>query len=97
VINPYDLCVANKKIVGEHMTICFHVDDCKLSHRKTKAMDNMIEYIRQEYESVGSQTRDRSKGKPGLVEKDIRSSGSDDLQPGKKEVFTISVQPRGKT
>jgi hypothetical protein len=40
---------------------------------------------------------DRSKGKPGLVEKDIRSSGSDDLQPGKKEVFTISDQPRGKT
>jgi hypothetical protein len=38
-----------------------------------------------------------SKGEPGLVEKDIRSSGSDDLQPGKKEVFTISDQPRGKT
>jgi hypothetical protein len=46
---------------------------------------------------VGSRTRDRSKGEPGLVEKDIRSSGSDDLQPGKKEVLTISVQPRGKT
>jgi hypothetical protein len=48
-------------------------------------------------ECVGSRTRDHSKVKPGLVEKDIRSSGSDQLQPGKKEVFTISVQPRGKT
>jgi hypothetical protein len=48
-------------------------------------------------ECVGSRTRYRRKGKPGLVEKDIRSSGSGDLQPGKKEVFTISDQPRGKT
>jgi hypothetical protein len=46
---------------------------------------------------VGSRARDRSTGEPGLVEKDIRSSGSDDLQPDKKEVFTISVEPRGKT
>jgi hypothetical protein len=43
VINPYDPCVANKIIEGDQMTICFHVDDCKLSHRKTKVMDSMIE------------------------------------------------------
>jgi hypothetical protein len=48
-------------------------------------------------ECVGSRTWDRRKGKPGLVEKDISSSGCDDLQQGKKEVFTISDQPRGKT
>jgi hypothetical protein len=52
VINPYDSCVANKKIEGEQMTICFHVDDCKLSHRKTKVIYSMIGYIRQEYESI---------------------------------------------
>jgi hypothetical protein len=52
VINPYDPSVANKMIEGDHMTICFHVDDCKLSHRKTKVMDSMIKYIRQEYESI---------------------------------------------
>jgi hypothetical protein len=52
VIIPYDPCVANKMIEGEQMTICFHVDDCKLSHRKTKVMDSMIEYLRQEYESI---------------------------------------------
>jgi hypothetical protein len=45
VINPYDPCVANKMIEGEQMTICFHVDDCKLSHRKTKVMVSMIEYL----------------------------------------------------
>jgi hypothetical protein len=48
-------------------------------------------------ECVGSQTRDRSKVKPGLVGKDLRSSGSRDLQPGKKEDLVIFNQSRGKT
>jgi hypothetical protein len=66
VINPYDPCVANKMIEGDHMTICFHVDYCKLSHRKTKVMDSMIEYLRQEYESIfedrsGAMTASRGK------------------------------------
>jgi hypothetical protein len=52
VINPYDQCVTNKMIEGDQMTICFHVDDCKLSHRKNKVMESMIEYLRQEYESI---------------------------------------------
>jgi hypothetical protein len=47
IINPYDPCVANKVIEGEHMTICFDVDECKLSHRKKKVMDQMIEYLQQ--------------------------------------------------
>jgi hypothetical protein len=36
VINPYDMCIANKLIEGEHMTICVHVDDCKLSHSQNQ-------------------------------------------------------------
>jgi hypothetical protein len=52
IINPYDPCVANKIIEGKQMTICFHVDDCKLSHHKNKVMDTMIEYLREEYESI---------------------------------------------
>jgi hypothetical protein len=66
VINPYDLCVANKMIEGEQMTIWFHVDNCKLRHWKTRFMDSMIEYLRQEYESIfedwyGSMTVSRGK------------------------------------
>jgi hypothetical protein len=48
------------------MTICFDVDDCKLSHRKTKVMDSMIEYLRQEYEIIfmeGSGAMTVSRGK----------------------------------
>ena len=41
-INPYDLCVANKIIDGQQMTICYHVYDCKLSHRRRKVNDWMI-------------------------------------------------------
>jgi hypothetical protein len=52
IINPYDPCVANTIIEGKQMTICFHVDDCKLSHRKKKVMDTMIEYLREEYEII---------------------------------------------
>jgi hypothetical protein len=66
LINPYDPCVANKVIEGDQMNICFHVDDCKISHRKTKVMDSMIEYLRQEYESIfedGSGAMTVSRGK----------------------------------
>jgi hypothetical protein len=65
-INPYDPCVANKIIEGEQMTICFHVDDCKLSHRKKTVMDRMIGYLRQEYKSIfedGSGAMKVSRGK----------------------------------
>ena len=40
--NPYDPCVANKMIKGKQMTICFHVNDCKLSHKDYKVMDDII-------------------------------------------------------
>jgi hypothetical protein len=49
------------------------------------------------HECVGSRTRDHSKVKPGPVRKDIRSSGSGNLQQGKEDVFTNSDHPRGKT
>ncbi len=32
VLNPYDPCVANKVVDGKQMTVCWHVDDLKVSH-----------------------------------------------------------------
>ena len=52
ILNPYDPCVANKIIGGHQMTIFFHVDDCKLSHKSSRQMDRMIEYLRKDYESI---------------------------------------------
>ena len=31
-VNPYDPCVANKIVNGSQITICWHVDDLKVSH-----------------------------------------------------------------
>jgi hypothetical protein len=66
IINPYDPCVANTIIEGEQMTICFHVYDCKISHHKKTVMDQMIGYLRQEYEIIfkdGSGAMTVSQGK----------------------------------
>jgi hypothetical protein len=50
------------------------VDDCKLSHRKKKVMDTMLEYLHQEYESIfgdGTVSTTVSRGKihkyPGMT------------------------------
>jgi hypothetical protein len=66
IINPYDPFVSNKIIEGKQMTICSHLDDCKLSHRKKTVMDRMIGYLPQEYESIfedGSGAMTVSQGK----------------------------------
>jgi hypothetical protein len=41
-LNPYDGCVANKIVKGKQITICFHVDVCKIFHECTKAVDATI-------------------------------------------------------
>jgi hypothetical protein len=56
------------------MTICFHVDDCKLSHRTPKVMDKMITWLRQEYESIfedGSGEMTVSRGKVHTYRNDV--------------------------
>ena len=32
-LNPYDPCIANKMINGQQMTVTWHVDDLKMSHK----------------------------------------------------------------
>ena len=32
VLNPYDLCVANKVVDRKQMTVCWHIDDLKVSY-----------------------------------------------------------------
>jgi len=51
-MNPYDACVWNKTIRGKQCTICFHVDDCKISHASKQVVDDVIEWLRKDYESV---------------------------------------------
>jgi hypothetical protein len=65
-MNLYDACVWNKVIDGKQCTICFHVDDCKISHVSNQVVEQTIEWLRQDYESIfedGSGKMKVSRGK----------------------------------
>ena len=47
-MNPYDPCVWNKMVHGKQLTICFHIDDCKLLHMSPKVLDETIEWLRED-------------------------------------------------
>ena len=51
-MNPYDPCVWNKDVNGKQLTICFHVDDCKISHVDSKVLDQTINWLCEEYKSI---------------------------------------------
>ena len=44
-INPYDPCVANKMIGGKRLTVCWHVDDLKISCVDTNNVTKMIQWL----------------------------------------------------
>jgi hypothetical protein len=51
-LNPYDGYVTNKIVKGKQITVCFHVDDCKISHEHPKVVDETIGWLRAKYESM---------------------------------------------
>ena len=57
-INPYDPWVANKMVDGKHLTVCWHVDDLKISCVDTNEVTKMIQWLDSEYgEMHGSRGR----------------------------------------
>ncbi len=68
-MNPYDPCVWNRNIVGKQMTICFHVNDCKILHLDPKVVDYTIAWLRDEYESVFTNGSGMMKMAQGKVHK----------------------------
>jgi hypothetical protein len=55
-VNSYDWCVANKMVDGKQLTIVWHVDDLKISHRDSKVVDIMLDKLDKEYGKVGKMT-----------------------------------------
>jgi hypothetical protein len=51
-LNPYHGCAANKTVNGKQITICVHVDDCKISHASIKVVDESIDWLQAKYESI---------------------------------------------
>ena len=49
ILNPYDPCVANMNIEGYQCTICWYVDDVKISHKDSKVVDRIIAVLNDEF------------------------------------------------
>jgi hypothetical protein len=49
VLNPYDSCVANKVVDGKQMTVCWHVDDLKVSHCDPAQVTIFGEWLSKKY------------------------------------------------
>ena len=48
-LNKYDMCVANKIVNDSQLTICWYVDDLKISHKDEKEVTKMIEVIENKF------------------------------------------------
>ncbi|KAL7545710.1 hypothetical protein ACHAWF_009061 [Thalassiosira exigua] len=46
VVNPYDPCVANMEVNGKQLTVCWHVDDLKMSHEDPAALTSLISWLK---------------------------------------------------
>ena len=51
-LNPYDPCVANKIVHGKQLTITWHVDDLKVSHKKYQVVSCMVKWLKAKYEQL---------------------------------------------
>jgi hypothetical protein len=49
VVNPYDPCVANKTVNGSQMTVTWHVDDGKVSHKDPNEVTKFLVYLAKIY------------------------------------------------
>jgi hypothetical protein len=59
IFNPYDPCVANKKVQGSQQTIVFHVDDLKSSHKSKLVNDKFEKWLNSMYRKHGRVTATR--------------------------------------
>ncbi len=51
-INPYDPCVANKMVNGHQLTVLWHVDDLKISHRDSGVVTSFIKWLGTKYSNL---------------------------------------------
>ena len=51
--NPYDPCVANRKVKGSQHTVRFHVDDVMSSHLKPSVNRDFLKWLNKKYGNYG--------------------------------------------
>jgi hypothetical protein len=59
--NPYDPCIANRKVNGSTHTVKFHVDDLKSSHIDPKVNDHFLKWLNHKYGQHGEVKATRGK------------------------------------
>ena len=50
-------CVANKIIEGNQMTVVWHVDDLKVSHKDPQQIDKFINFLKTKYENESGKVK----------------------------------------
>lgn len=48
-VNSYDQCIANKTVNGTHMTVIWHVDDLKVSHKSGAKITKLLRFLGKKY------------------------------------------------
>ena len=49
IINEYDKCTFNKMVNGGQLTVQFHVDDLKVSHKDSKVFDEFLKELQKDF------------------------------------------------
>jgi hypothetical protein len=50
--NPFNPCVANRIVNGKQQTILYHVNNCEMSHVNSRANNELIDWLQDNYESI---------------------------------------------
>jgi hypothetical protein len=61
IFNPYDPCVANRKVQGLQQTTLFHVDNLKSSHKMKSVNDQFEKWLNEKYGKHGKVTATHAK------------------------------------
>jgi hypothetical protein len=91
-LNPYDPCVANKTINSKQCTICWYVDDNKISHVNPKVVDWVINKIESKF---GKMTVKRG-SKHTFVGIDFEMTKDKTVQITMKEYINESIEAFGE-
>ena len=51
-LNLYNPCITNTTMKGSRCTVCWHVDDCKISHRDPEVVTSIINMFQKEFSKV---------------------------------------------
>ena len=96
-INPYDPCVANKRVKGTYLMVVWHVDDLKISHKRKQVVEDFVKWLDKTYsDKNGKVTVTRGTkhvylgmildySTPGVLKVDMRDYVSNMLQEFRKD------------